>query len=50
MDGKEKALHELLKLIAENPDVVDRVTITIKPCRIVQSDAKPQKPKPKETK
>ena len=28
---KEEALRELLKLIAENPDLAERITITIKP-------------------
>lgn len=29
----EKALQELLKLIAENPKLADRITITIKPSK-----------------
>ena len=33
---KEKALQELLKLIAENPDLADRITITIRPKKIKQ--------------
>ena len=41
MTDKQKALHELLKLIAENPSLADRITITIKPSKIEQSDAKP---------
>ncbi len=47
---KLKALQELLKLIAENPDSVDRVTITVRPSKLAQGDAKPKEPKPKETK
>ncbi len=27
----KKALQELLKILAENPEVADRITITIKP-------------------
>jgi len=37
---KEEALRELLKLIADNPDLADRITITIKPPKIKQG--KPQ--------
>lgn len=33
---KQKALQELLKLIAENPDLADRITITIKPPKLKQ--------------
>ena len=40
MSEKEKALHELLKLIADHPELADRITITIKPSKIAQSDAK----------
>lgn len=42
MTEKQKALYELLKLIAENPSLADRITITIKPSKIEQSDAKPE--------
>ena len=32
MNGEtKKALQELLKILAENPEVADRITITIKP-------------------
>ena len=34
--SKEKALQELLKLIADNPDLADRITITIKPQKVKQ--------------
>lgn len=28
---KEKALHELLKILCDHPELADRITITIKP-------------------
>ena len=37
MDNKE-ALQELLRLLAENPDLADRITITIKPSKIKQGE------------
>ena len=37
----EKALHELLKLIADHPELADRITITIKLSKITQGDAEP---------
>ena len=37
---KEEALQELLKLIADNPDLADRITITIKPAKLKQGDPK----------
>ncbi len=33
---KEEALRELLKLIAENPDLAERITITIKPQKVIK--------------
>lgn len=42
-DKKIEALQELLKLIAENPDLAERITITIKPAKLTQGD----KPKSK---
>jgi len=33
---KEKALRELLRLLADNPELADRITITIKPSKITQ--------------
>jgi hypothetical protein len=36
--SKEKALQELLKLIADNPDLADRITITIKPKKVKQGN------------
>lgn len=35
-EQKIKALKELLKLIAENPDLAERITITIKPAKLSQ--------------
>lgn len=37
---KEEALQEILKLIADNPDLADRITITIKPNKLKQGKAK----------
>ena len=43
VDGDaKKALTELLKLIAESPEVADRITITIKPAKL--DEDKPRKP------
>lgn len=33
---KGKALQELLRLVAENPDVAERITITIKPQKVIK--------------
>lgn len=33
---KEEALRELLRLVADNPDLADRITITIKPQKLKQ--------------
>ncbi len=35
---KEEALRELLRQIADNPELVDRITITIKPKKALQGD------------
>lgn len=35
-DKTKEALQELLRLIADNPDLADRITITIKPKKIKQ--------------
>jgi hypothetical protein len=40
MTDKEKALQELLRLIADNPDLADRITITIKPAKVKQGSDK----------
>lgn len=37
---KYKALQELLRLVAENPDLADRITITIKPQKLKQGKTK----------
>ena len=37
MDEKAKALKELLEILVEHPDLAERITITIKPNRIIQS-------------
>ena len=39
-EEKLKALQELLKVLSENPELADRITITIKP------NSKPSKAKP----
>lgn len=36
MDEKVKALRELLELIAKHPDLAERITITIKPQKLLQ--------------
>ena len=33
---KEEALQELLRLVAENPDLAERITITIKPQKVIK--------------
>ncbi len=43
MDEKEKALQELLRLIADHPELADRITITIKPSKVKQSDVQENK-------
>jgi len=30
-EQKKKALQELLKILSDNPEIADRITITIKP-------------------
>lgn len=45
-EDKKKALKELLKLLAENPDVADRITVTFKPGKLDESKP-PAKPKNK---
>lgn len=42
MDEKEKALQELLKLIADHPELAERITITIKPAKIKQGADEPE--------
>lgn len=40
MGNKKEALQELLKLLADNPELADRITITIKPSKISQGTDK----------
>ena len=40
---KEEALQEFLKLLADHPELADRITITIKPNKIMQGTDKPKK-------
>ncbi len=35
-ENKKEALQELLRLIADRPEIADRITITIKPKEIEQ--------------
>lgn len=37
---KEEALRELLRLLADDPDVAERITITIKPQKVKQGKPK----------
>lgn len=37
---KKEALQELLKLIADNPEIAERITITIKPNKVKQGNDK----------
>jgi hypothetical protein len=39
MSETEKALRDLLKLIADHPELADRITITIKPSKVKQGEA-----------
>ncbi len=43
MADKAKALQELLELIAKHPELADRLTITIKPNKVLQGTDKPSK-------
>lgn len=38
--SKEEALKELLRLVAENPELADRITITIRPAKVKQGTDK----------
>ena len=38
--GKEEALRALLRLLADNPDLAERITITIKPNKLKQGKTK----------
>ena len=39
---KKKALQELLKMLSENPNLAERITITIKPGKLTQGKDKPK--------
>ena len=41
MDEKTKALKELLEILVEHPDLAERITITIKPNKVLQSNEPP---------
>ena len=36
--ANEEALRELLRQIADNPELADRITITLKPGKVLQGD------------
>lgn len=38
MNDKLKALQELLRLLADHPELADRITITIKPSKFQQGE------------
>lgn len=38
--GRYEALQELLRLVADNPDLAERITITIKPQKLKQGKTK----------
>lgn len=41
-EQKRKALQELLKILSDNPEVADRITITIRPnSKPLQDNSKP---------
>lgn len=39
-ETKKEALQELLRLLADNPELADRITITIKPSKVTQGTDK----------
>lgn len=43
MTVTEKALQDLLKIIADHPELADRITITIKPSKVKQGEAEAKK-------
>lgn len=43
MDTTKEALQELLRLIAEHPELADRITIAINPSKVLQGTDKPKK-------
>ena len=36
MDEKTKALKELLEILVEHPELAERITITIRPSKLIQ--------------
>lgn len=38
----EEALKEFLKMIAEHPELADRITVTIKPQKVLSQSQKPK--------
>ena len=42
-ETKEDALQALLRLIADHPELADRITITIKPNKVLQGSDKKRK-------
>ena len=43
-DGQEKALQELLKILCDDPEVAERITITIRPDKLEQGKAEDEDP------
>lgn len=41
-ENKATALQELLELIAKHPELADRITITIKPSKVLQGSDEPE--------
>lgn len=39
MSDQEKALRDLLKLLADHPELADRITITLRPNKVKQGEA-----------
>lgn len=42
MSNVKEALQELLKLVVKHPELADRITITIKPNKVLQGTDKTQ--------
>ena len=42
VEDKAKALQELLEMIAKNPTLAERITITIKPGKVLQGTDEPE--------
>lgn len=41
MDDNKKALTELLEIIEKHPEIVEKITVVLRPNKISQSDKKP---------